>query len=313
MANTDRFPRGVFVPALTPFAADLAIDQARFLAHCTWLLDQGANGLAVFGTTSEANSLSNGERMQLLDHLIGSGIPANVLMPGTGCCALPDTVALTRHAVEHGAFGVLLLPPFYYKNVSDDGVFASIAEVVQRVADARLRIYLYHIPPMAGVGFSLAVIERLLKAFSGVVVGIKDSSGDWRNTEALLKAFPDFEVFPGSETYLLDALRLGGAGCISATANVNVAGIRQLLDERTGPRADALQAQLTAVRAAIQKYPLVPANKAILAQAWTDPGWNAVRPPLRSLSTETIAEMLRTLGALQFSLPSKLQQPLATA
>src|SRR5450631_178078 len=313
MVNTDRFPRGVFVPALTPFSADLAVDRGRFLAHCTWLLEQGANGVAVFGTTSEANSLSNSERMQLLDHLIDHDVRADVLMPGTGCCALPDTVALTRHAMEHGAFGVLLLPPFYYKNVSDDGVFASIAEVVQRVADSRLRIYLYHIPPMAGVGFSLPVIERLLKAFPGVVVGIKDSSGDWKNTEALLKTFPDFEVFPGSETYLLDALRMGGAGCISATANVNVATTRQLIDGWTSPTADARQAQLTAVRAAIQKYPLVSANKAILAQAWADPGWNAVRPPLCSLSTEATIAMLRTLEALQFSLPSKLQQPLATA
>ena len=313
MASTDRYPRGVFVPALTPFAADLAVDRARFVAHCTWLLEQGANGLAVFGTTSEANSLSNGERMQLLDHLIDHGIPADVLMPGTGCCALPDTVALTRHALEHGALGVLLLPPFYYKNVSDDGVFASVAEVVQRVADSRLRIYLYHIPPMAGVGFSLPVIERLLKAFPGVVVGLKDSSGDWKNTESLLKAFPGFEVFPGSETYLLDALRLGGAGCISATANVNVAAMRRLLDAWTSATAPALQAQLTAVRAAIQKYPLVSANKAILAQAQADPGWNVVRPPLLSLTPETTAELLRTLAGLQFSLPSKLQQPLATA
>ena len=175
----------------------------------------------------------------------------------------------------------MLLPPFYYKGVSDDGVFASIAEVVQRVADARLRIYLYHIPPMAGVGFSLPVIERLLKAFPGVVVGLKDSSGDWKNTEALLKSFPGFEVFPGSETFLLDALRLGGAGCISATANVNVAAMRQLLDAWTAPTADAQQAQLTAVRAAVQKYPLVSANKAILASAHADPGWNVVRPPLR--------------------------------
>jgi 4-hydroxy-tetrahydrodipicolinate synthase len=313
MANTDRFPRGVFVPALTPFTPDLAVDRARFLGHCTWLLQQGADGLSVFGTTSEANSLSNGERMQLLDHLLGHGIPARALMPGTGCCALPDTVALTKHAVGHGAFGVLLLPPFYYKNISDDGVYASIAEVVQRVADPRLRIYLYHIPPMAGVGFSLAVIERLLKEFPGVVVGIKDSSGDWKNTDALLKAFPGFEVFPGSETYLLDALRSGGAGCISATANVNVAGMRQLLDEWSGPGADALQAQLSAVRAAIQKYPLVSANKAILAHAQAESDWNVVRPPLRSLTAEATAEMLHALAALKFSLPSGLRQPLATA
>ena len=136
---------------------------------------------------------------------------------------------------------MLLLPPFYYKNISDDGVFATIAEVVQRVADRRLRIYLYHIPPMAGVGFSLPVIERLLKAFPGVVVGIKDSSGDWNNTVAMLEAFPGFEVFPGSETYLLGALRLGGTGCISATANVNVAPMRRLIDGWTSPAADALQ------------------------------------------------------------------------
>ena len=184
---------------------------------------------------------------------------------------------------------------------------------MQRVADSRLRIYLYHIPAMAGVGFSLPVIERLLKAYPGVVVGIKDSSGEWNNTAAMLKAFPGFEVFPGSETYLLDALRLGGTGCISATANVNVAAMRRLIDERASPTAEAHQAQLTAVRAAIQKYPLVSANKAILAQAQADPGWNVVRPPLRTLSTEATAELLSALEALQFSLPSKLQQPLATA
>ena len=300
--NLDRYPRGIFVPALTPFQTDLAVDAERFLAHCKWLLDEGASGLAVFGTTSEANSLSNGERMRLLDRLIAGGVAAQVLMPGTGCCALPDTVALTRHALEHGTFGVLLLPPFYYKNVADDGVFASVAEVVQRVADARLRIYLYHIPPMAGVGFPLPVIERLLKAFPGVVVGLKDSSGDWNNTQAMLKAFPGFEVFPGSETYLLDALRLGGAGCISATANVNVAAMRRLMEAWKTPAADELQAQLSAVRAAIQRFPMVSANKAILADAQAEPGWNVVRPPLRPLSSAATAELLDALASLQFSL-----------
>jgi 4-hydroxy-tetrahydrodipicolinate synthase len=302
MANLDRTARWVFVPALTPFRHDLSVDAERFLAHCTWLLDQGAAGLAVFGTTSEANSLSGAERMQLLERLIAGGVAPDVLMPGTGCCALPDTVSLTRHAVERGAFGVLLLPPFYYKNVSDDGVFASVAEVVQRVADSRLRIYLYHIPAMAGVGYSLAVIERLLKAFPGVVVGIKDSSGDWNNTQALLKAFPGFEVFPGSESWLLDSLRLGAVGCISATANVNVAAMRRLMDVWTTPAADALQKELAAVRAAIQKYPLVPANKAILADAQGEPGWDVVRPPLRPLSSEAKGDLSRSLASLQFSL-----------
>jgi len=242
----------VFVPACTPFRADLSVDGERLVAHCRWLLAQGAGGLAVFGTTSEANSLSAGERMGALDQLVDGGISAGLLMPGTGCCALPETVALTRHAVERGCMGVLLLPPFYYKGVSDDGLFAGIAELVQRVADDRLRIYLYHIPPMTNVGFSLALIERLLKAFPGVVVGIKDSSADWKHTQALLQAFPDFEIFPGSETYLLDGLRLGSAGCISATANVNVAAMRALIDAWQTPAADAMQQRLNAVRAAVQ-------------------------------------------------------------
>jgi len=292
----------VLVPALTPFQADLAVDGERFAAHCRWLLAEGADGLAVFGTTSEANSLDTGERRQLLERLIDGGISPGVLMPGTGCCALPDTVALTRHAVEQGCFGVLMLPPFYYKGVSDDGVFASIAEVIERVGDRRLRVYLYHIPPMASVGFSFDVIGRLLKAYPGIVVGLKDSSGDWNNTRGLLEAFPGFEVFPGSETYLLDALRLGGAGCISATANVNVAAMHHLLQVWRTPAADRLQQELAGVRAAIQKFPMVPANKAILAELRQAPAWNVVRPPLRMLGDEARHALMTSLTALGFAL-----------
>jgi 4-hydroxy-tetrahydrodipicolinate synthase len=294
--------RGVFVPALTPFHADLSVDTMRFVAHCRQLLDEGADGLAVFGTTSEANSLSLPERMEALDRLIEHGIAPDKLMPGTGCCALPDTVALTRHAVAHGCMGVLLLPPFYYKGVGDDGLYASIAEVIRRVAHSRLRVYLYHIPPMAGVGFSLPLIERLLKDFPGSVVGIKDSSGDWKNTQALLHAFPEFEVFPGSETHLLDALRQGGAGCISATANVNVAAMRALLQAWQSPAADSMQQQLTAARAAIQKFPMVAANKAILARRQEAPAWNMVRPPLVSLSETQQTGLFAALEPLGFAL-----------
>ena len=296
--SLDHHPRGVFVPALTPFKPDLGVDGERFVAHCRWLLAEGADGLAVFGTTSEANSLSRDEREALLERLIDSGIAPEVLMPGTGCCALPDTVALTRHAVARGAFGVLMLPPFYYKNVGDDGVFASIAEVIERVGDARLRIYLYHIPPMATVGFSREVIARLLNDYPGVVVGLKDSSGDWSHTRSLIEAFPGFEVFPGSETHLLDALRLGGAGCISATANVNVAAIHRLLKNWKAPQADRLQQEIAAVRAAIQKHPMVPANKAILAEMLQAPGWETVRPPLRRLAADAKQALLAALAPL---------------
>jgi len=296
--NLDAYPRGVLVPAVTPFRSDLSVDPKRFVDHCRWLLAEGASGLAVFGTTSEANSLSIAERMDLLERLIDGGIPAGALLPGSGCCALPDSVALTKHATQRGAFGVLMLPPFYYKGVSDDGLYSSVAEVIERVGDARLRIYLYHIPPMAGVGFSLPLIERLLKSYKGVIAGIKDSSGDWKYTKALLDAFPGFEVFPGAETYLLDALRAGGAGCISATANVNVGAMDALIRGYKSPHADEMQRALTAIRAAIQKYPLVSANKAILARIHGDEAWNVVRPPLVALTPDQRTALFASLDAL---------------
>ncbi len=225
--TTQQF-HGALVPVLTPFTPAGEPDAGRFTAFCRWLLEQGAGGLSIFGTTSEANSMSPAERMALLDHLVEAGIPAAKLMPGTGACAMTDAVELMRHAVDHGCGGVLMLPPFYYKPVSDDGIFAFLSTVIDRVASAALRVYLYHIPPVAVVGYSLDLVGRLIKAYPQIVVGLKDSSGDWNNTAALLDRYPGFAVFPGSEVFLLEALRRGGAGCITATGNINVAGIAKL-------------------------------------------------------------------------------------
>ena len=231
---------GVLVPVLTPFTASGEPDAGRFIAFCRWLLDQGANGLAIFGTTSEANSMSPAERMALLDRLIEAGIPAEKLMPGTGACAMTDAVALMRHAVGHGCGGVLMLPPFYYKPVSDDGIFAFVSGVIDKVGSSALRVYLYHIPPVAVVGYSLDLVGRFIKAYPQTVVGLKDSSGDWNNTAALLDRYPGFAVFPGSEVFLLDGLRKGAVGCITASGNINVPGIAKLYANWQGPQADAL-------------------------------------------------------------------------
>lgn len=295
--------RGLWVPALTPFDTDLSVDPARFIAHCQWLLANGANGLAAFGTTSEANSLSMAERKSLLEALIEAGIAPSQLMPGTGCCALPDTVELTRHAVERGCAGVLLLPPFYYKGVSDDGVFASISETIQRVGDSRLRVYLYHIPPMAAVGFGLTLIERLLKAYPDTIAGLKDSSGDWSNTEAVITDFPELAVFPGAELYLLPGLRKGGAGCISASANVNPGGIRRLCDTWQEDDADAQQEQLAVIRRALQSVPMIPGLKSIIAKCRNDDAWATVRPPLRDLPAAAAKQMHTMLIEHQFDWP----------
>jgi 4-hydroxy-tetrahydrodipicolinate synthase len=218
---------GVLAPVVTPFTETLAPDPDRLIRHCRWLLSQNC-GLAVFGTNSEANSLSVEEKLDLLDALVDAGIDTGRMMPGTGACAIPDAVRMTSHAVKRGCAGVLMLPPFYYKGVSDEGLFRAFSEIIERVGDSRLKVYLYHIPPVAQVPISLALIERLLAAYPDTVVGIKDSSGDWSNTEAMLNAFPGFQVFAGSETFLLRNMRGGGAGCISATANINPAAIAGL-------------------------------------------------------------------------------------
>ncbi len=226
---------GVLSPVVTPFRPDLSPDPERFVRQCRWLLSQNV-GLAVFGTNSEANSLSVDERIELLDRLIEAGIDPSRMMPGTGCCALTDSVRLTAHAVKLGCAGALMLPPFYYKGLSDDGLYRSFAEVIERVGEARLRVYVYHIPPVAQVPITLGLVERLLKSYPVQTAGMKDSSGDWSNTKAFLDAFAKsgFDVFAGAETFLLQNMRHGGAGCISATANVNPGPIARLFDTWQG-------------------------------------------------------------------------------
>lgn len=296
--------RGVFSPVITPFAADLSPDAAKLVRHCRWLISQDV-GLAVFGTNSEANSMSVAEKMTLLDALVEAGVPGDRMMPGTGCCALTDTVELTRHAVKQGAGGALMLPPFYYKGVSDDGLFASYAEVIERVGNDRLRIYLYHIPQVSQVPISLSLIERLLKAYPGVIAGIKDSSGDWDNTKAMLERFQPqgFDVFAGSESFLLANMRGGGAGCITATGNVNPGAIAKLYQTWQQPDADAQQKALDAVRATFQKFPMIPALKAAVAHFADDAGYAAVRPPLVKLNEQQNTELQAALKALNFSMP----------
>src|SRR5262245_13090449 len=221
---------GVIAPVLTPFGDDGAPDPDRFVEHAEWLMEEGCTALAPFGTTSEANSLGLDERIEILEELVDAGIDPAKLMPGTGVCSLTDTVILTEHAVDVGCAGVLMLPPFYYKNPSEEGLFRYFSEVIEEVADDRLKIYLYHIPPVSQVGFSLGLIGRLRKEFPDVVVGLKDSSGDWNNMKAILETYPDFELFPGSELYLLEGLRHGSCGVISATANVAARQMRKLYD-----------------------------------------------------------------------------------
>ena len=303
MTETPRIA-GVLSPVVTPFGADLVPDPERFVRHCRWLLSQNV-GLAVFGTNSEANSLSVEEKIELLDRLVAAGLDPARMMPGTGCCALPDSVRLTAHAMKLGCGGVLMLPPFYYKGVSDDGLFRSFAEVIERVGEARLRVYLYHIPPVAQVPITTGLVERLLAAYPTQIAGMKDSGGDWSNTQAFLDAFAKsgFDVFAGSETFLLQNMRHGGAGCISATANVHPAPIARLYDTWRAAGADAQQTRLDVIRGVFQKFPMIPALKAAIAHHGRDAGWATVRPPLVALTPAHARALVAELDQTQFAMP----------
>ena len=294
---------GVLSPVVTPFKPDLSPDTERFVTQCKWLVANNV-GLAVFGTNSEANSLAADERMALLDKLVEAGVAPARMMPGTGCCALTDSVRLTAHSVKLGCAGALMLPPFYYKGVSDEGLFRNYAEIVERVGDARLQIYLYHIPQVTQVPITLKLIERLLKAYPKNIAGTKDSSGDWNNTKATLDAFAKdgFDVFPGSETFLLAAMRNGGKGCISATANVNPAAIHHLYANWQSADADKLQARLDTVRGVFQKYPMIPAMKSAIAHWSGHAGWANVRPPLVEVSAEQSKALIAELEQCGFAM-----------
>jgi len=292
---------GAFAPVATPFAADGSPDVQRFIAHARWLVQQGA-GLAPFGTNSEANSLTLDERRQLLETLLEAGIPAHKLLPGTGACSAGEAAQLSRHAVQAGCAGVLMLPPFFYKGLSDEGLYAWYAEVIARIADPRLKLYLYHIPALSGVPVSHAVIARLLRDFPGTVVGIKDSSGDWDNLAAMLEHFPTLEIFPASESFISRTRPLGARGCISATVNINPARISRLVHEWNSEQGPALQAEVDQLRQTVQAYPMIAALKEVLATELHDAQWRRVRAPLTALSASQCVALHAALQAIDFKL-----------
>ena len=294
----------VLSPVLTPFKADGSPDAAKLLKQCKWLEANGV-GQAIFGTNSEANSMSAPQKMATLTTLIEGGLNPEHLMPGTGATSIDATVNMTRHAVNHKCAGVLMLPPFYYKDVSDDGLFAYFSEVIQKVGSAALQIYIYNIPPVTKINLSLSLLERLAKEYPKTVVGMKDSSGDWAYTESVIKllAPAGFRVYAGSEVFLMRALRAGGVGCISATANVNPKAIAELAAHWRESNADERQAGLDQVRGVFAKYQMIAGMKTAVAHYSKDPEWLKVRPPLMQLSADQQAQLLSELKAINFSMP----------
>jgi 4-hydroxy-tetrahydrodipicolinate synthase len=284
---------GLWTPVATPFGADGTVNTDRLVGHCRNLLADGSDGLAILGTTSEANSLTVGERLRIMDACVEAGIPASRLLPGTGATAMEDAAVLSRHAADLGCAGVLLLPPFYYKKVSDDGLFAFVGGLLDRMGGKTPRVLLYHIPPMAIVGWPTPLVARLLDAFPGIVVGMKDSSGDFDHVVETIESFPGFAVFPGAEKHLLRGMQAGAVGCISASANINARGISDLIANWRAPDAQRKQDQANDIRAAVEAGGLIPSIKAVLAARYRDDSWRAVRPPLMPLDPAGREELLQ--------------------
>ncbi|MEP9375702.1 dihydrodipicolinate synthase family protein [Aquabacter sp. CN5-332] len=295
-------PTGVFCAALTPFNADFSVDTARFVAHCHTLLSDGCDGIALLGTTGEANSLSLDERKALLEATLAAGIAPEKLMPGTGVAALPETVALTRHALANGVTTVVMLPPFYYKGVSSEGLVAAYSQVVEAVGDDRLKVVLYHIPQMSGVPIPHDVIEQLRARYPSVFVAIKDSSGDRANMEAMLERFPGLSVLIGADPLMLPLLAKGAAGCITATSNL-VGGdlafiFRHHADPARAAEVAAAQERVAKARNAASIHPQMASLKAVLAARPAGEGWSRLRPPLMPLSGEAEAEVRKAFSEI---------------
>lgn len=292
--------KGLIAPVLSPFNDDLSFCQELFDELCTDLLAAGCAGLAPFGTTGEALSLSSAERMKALEGIVRAGVDPARLIPGAGLCNLPETIELCRHATELGCAGVMTLPPFYYKGMHDDGYFDYFGRLVDGVGRPGLRICLYHIPQVAGVGLSVDLVRRLRASYPDMVLGIKDSSGDWENTRALL-GIEGMAAYPGTELPVMDAIRLGGPGCISATANLNAANIARVIEHCHAGRweeAEASHVSVRKTRLIFQDYAPIPAQKALLARRTGDSRWNNLRPPLRAISNERCDQLADELEAL---------------
>lgn len=300
--------KGVFAAVITAMKSDLSPDLDLMTDHCKWLLANGCDGLGVLGTTGEANSFGLKERISIIEGLVERGIPGDVMMPGTGCCASIDTVNLTQAAIGAGAKGVLMLPPFFYKDNSDEGLFAAYSDVIQKIGDSRLKIYLYHFPQMSGVPITYGLIEMLLKEYPETVVGMKDSSGVLENMAGAAERFPGFACFAGADDLMLPLLRRGGAGCITAAANVtsslNAAVYNGWVNNGDTPEVEAAHEELSAMRFTVSEYPYPPGLKALIARHTGKDGWLNIRPPLTRLSDADRNDLYQKFDALGSPMPA---------
>lgn len=296
--ETAAFPHGVITANLTPLQENLKVHRELLVEHCEYLLHHGSDGLAVLGTTGEAQSFSVEERKEIVEML--ADIDRDQIMLGVGCCSYVETQELIEHAVDHGISRFLVLPPFYYKAVDDEGLFQYFDQLINGVGSHSIKMFLYHFPKLAGVSFSMPLVERLVSSFPDTIVGMKDSTGDWPHMKEVLDAVPGFNLYAGTERYLIEALKHGGCGCISATANVTCTLAAQALRAWSSSGDESVQRHLIEVRSAFEGLPFTGALKAILAYQYGNRNWLNVRPPNRILEGQPLDHLIANLKKATF-------------
>ena len=301
---------GIYTASLTPLTSFYEPNLPALVSHIKQLFESGSDGVAILGSTGEANSLTIEQRLDIISHC-GKTLAPERLMMGTGSCALQDAIRMTQACIEAGIFTVLVIPPFYYKPQSDESVLRYFTELISLVNDPRLRIVFYNFPKLSGYNFSLKILQELKERFGEIAAGIKDSSGEWENMLNITKNVPDFMVYSGTETLLLDILREGGAGCITASGNLLAPECQQVYQAWRNDKhdtAEQIQKELTVLRKALESYPFVSELKGLMKEHTGSEHWEQMLPPFNPLLTSQVTEISTKINDLGLNLSQRIRK-----
>ncbi len=301
---------GIYTASLTPLTSSYETNLPALVSHVEQLFESGSDGVAILGSTGEANSLTIEQRLDIISYC-GRTLAPERLMMGTGSCALQDAIRLTQASIEAGVFSVLVIPPFYYKPQSDESVIRYYSELISSVDDSRLRIIFYNFPKLSGYNFSTEILQEFKERFGDIAAGIKDSSGNWENMLSITKNVPNFMVYSGTETLLLNILREGGAGCITASANLLAPECQLVYQAWRNDQqntAEQVQKELTVLRKALESYQFVSELKGLMALHTGSEHWQEMLPPFIPLLPSQVRELSEKINDLGLNLRQRIRK-----
>lgn len=301
---------GIYTASLTPLTSSYETNLPALVSHVEQLFESGSDGVAILGSTGEANSLTIEQRLDIISYC-GRTLAPERLMMGTGSCALQDAIHLTQASIDAGVFSVLVIPPFYYKPQSDESVIRYYSELISSVDDSRLRIIFYNFPKLSGYNFSTEILQEFKERFGDIAAGIKDSSGNWENMLSITKNVPNFMVYSGTETLLLNILREGGAGCITASANLLAPECQLVYQAWRNDQqntAEQVQKELTVLRKALESYQFVSELKGLMAEHTGSEHWQEMLPPFIPLLPSQVRELSEKINDLGLNLHQRIRK-----